>query len=235
MKDTEVLLEINSWFKASRATLYLVGSQSRSYLLNKVFANKEFDLATATKTATVVRVLYRHRVLPLSVNDFFGIVSFKYQGYLFEVSTFREDVYSPHDLEYVTRYPSKIKFISSIKQDALRRDFTVNALYLQLPTKRLHDSVKGKADLEKKIIRVIGDPELRFKEDPLRILRAVRLKYESGFKYHSATWKAMLKNVHLIRRLHPGVIRKELEKINSLEKSDDALHELKEMGFLPTR
>lgn len=236
MSKTEIiktLKEVSTWFSRTKHQVYVVGNQSRSFLMRGEFEDSDFDLATSASAKEVYKLLIKKRVLPMAINETFGLVSFKYNGLLFEVTSFREDIYSKEDLERTNRYPSRVNFGVSIKKDSERRDFTVNAIYLELPTFKVLDFHKGKADLKKGIIKTIGKAGLRFQEDPLRILRAVRLKHELGFKFDASTNLAVKKNMPLVRRLNPGVLRKEIQKLNALEQATEVHKELIKLGFQP--
>ena len=87
-------------------------------------------------------------------------------------------------------------------------------------------------DLKNKVIRVIGDPEIRFQEDPLRILRAIRLKYALGFKYHPATGRAITKLSGLVKKLSPAIIKKELQKMQELPGYSIIRSELSKLGLI---
>src|SRR5690606_4527437 len=102
-------------------------------------------------------------------------------GASFEVATFRAD--GPY---LDGRHPSTVSFTNA-REDALRRDFTVNALFYDPTFNKILDYVKGLKDLEARIIRAVGDPKLRFEEDKLRILRAVRFVSQLGFEIDPAT------------------------------------------------
>ena len=100
----------------------------------------------------------------------------KYKGIKFDITTLRkEDGYSDF------RHPNKIKFTNSLKEDVLRRDITINALYMDKDLNVI-DYVNGKEDINNKIIKMIGNPETRISEDPLRIIRILRFQLETNFK-----------------------------------------------------
>ena len=112
-----------------------------------------------------------------------------------EITTFRSDA----DYED-SRHPDKVSFTSSLKEDAARRDFTVNSLYMDAEG-NIIDPNNGKADIEAKIIRAVGDPEERFREDALRILRAVRFEAKTGFTIEPETSEAMKRCAPLLKKI----------------------------------
>jgi poly(A) polymerase len=117
------------------------------------------------------------------------------------VATFRSDqAYSDG------RHPDAVRFEKDPRQDAIRRDFTVNALFLDPETGEVLDYVGGRDDLSAGVIRAIGDPEARFHEDRLRLLRAVRFAARLGFRVEPVTWDA-------IRRLRRGILTVSPERI----------------------
>lgn len=132
---------------------------------------KDLDLATAAPPEIVERSFLR----TLAVGKSFGTIVVISNGHHFEVTTFRAD--GPY---LNGRHPSNVSF-SNIEEDARRRDFTVNALFYNPLTREILDFVNGRADLEKKILRTVGDARQRFEEDHLRMLRAVRFVAQLGF------------------------------------------------------
>src|SRR5580704_2847443 len=148
-------------------TAYLTGGCVRDLLLGNV--PKDFDVATSARPDELVRLFPGAG----QVGAHFGVVLVHEEGFQVEVATFRSD------LEYHDgRHPDGVHFETDPRQDALRRDFTINALLLDplngdTVSGEVLDFVNGRADLGLKLIRAIGDPERRFREDHLRPLRAV--------------------------------------------------------------
>ena len=129
------------------------------------------------------------------------------------------------------RYPDTIKFVSLVAYDAPRRDFTINAIYLNPKTAEHLDYHDGMSDIATKTLRVIGDPAIRFAEDPLRILRAIRLRHQLGLSYDPATKAAIVKQAGLVRALSTGVISKELTKLRAIPAFAKAQKELVAVGL----
>lgn len=175
---------------------YLVGGCVRDRLLG--LTPKDFDVSTDA-THEVLRGLFPNAQL---VGAHFGVVLVKAAPDVHvEVATFRkEGEYSDG------RRPDDVQFVADPRLDAQRRDFTINGLFEDVNTRQVHDFVNGQRDLSGKLIRAIGDPELRFKEDHLRMLRAVRFAARFGFELESQTLDA-------IRRFAPKIVRVSAERI----------------------
>ena len=177
------------------------GGCVRDRLLGKV--PKDVDIATDALPEAVQAIF--PRTVPVGVQ--FGVVRVLESGYEFEVATFRADS------AYVDgRHPESVRF-SSAEEDASRRDFTVNGLFLDPVTNRVLDFVGGQADLAAGVIRAIGDPKQRFAEDRLRLLRAVRFAATLEFEIDPATWTALKEVAGGILVVSPERIRDELLKI----------------------
>ena len=162
----------------------------------------DYDIATSARPETV-QSLFRRTV---AVGAHFGVISVLADGGEFQVATFRSDgVYADG------RHPESVHF-SSAEEDALRRDFTINGLFYDPVRAQLHDYVGGQKDLEAGILRAIGNPEARFGEDRLRMLRAVRFATVLGFEIEPATWAAVCKHAASIVEVSAERIREELLK-----------------------
>jgi poly(A) polymerase len=148
--------------------------------------------------------LFSHTV---AIGAKFGVVAVIMDGHPYEVATFRSD-----DIYEDGRHPSHVHF-SSAKEDVFRRDFTVNGLLMDPETNEIVDYVNGCADIEKKIIRTIGDPDSRFNEDFLRMLRAIRFAANLGFIIEPATQKAIERNAAKITHISAERVQEELGKI----------------------
>jgi poly(A) polymerase len=160
-------------------TAYLAGGCVRDRLLGR--EPKDYDIATDAPAPVVQRLF--PRTVPVGVQ--FGVVLVLHDGLPVEVATFRADaVY--HD----GRHPSSVRF-STPEEDARRRDFTINAMFLDPRTETIIDYVGGREDLRARLIRAVGDPRARFSEDRLRMLRAVRFAAQLGFAVDGATLAAI--------------------------------------------
>ncbi len=206
--------------RAERHQAFLVGGCVRDLLMGRT--PKDFDIATSARPEQVAR-LFR-KVIPVGVQ--FGVQIVLKGKHSYEVATFRTD------LPYKDgRHPEGVVF-STPKEDALRRDFTVNGLFFDPIEKKLIDYVGGRTDLEKKIIRAIGDPAKRFQEDRLRMLRAVRFSAALGFAIEGETFQAIQKAAKQITDVSQERIRDELVKLFTAPKPGAALALLDESGLL---
>jgi poly(A) polymerase len=142
---------------------YLAGGCVRDVLLNKT--PQDYDIATSAKPEDIQRIF--PRTIPVGAR--FGVVLVMMDGQVFEVATFRFD--GPY---LDGRRPSHVRY-GTLQEDILRRDFTINGMVYDPIEDRVIDLVGGGKDLERRCIRAIGDPHLRFEEDRLRMVRAIRL------------------------------------------------------------
>ena len=164
---------------------------------------KDFDVATDATPDVVQKIFLR----TYAVGAHFGVVVVVENGFNFEVATFRADgAYLDH------RHPVDVRF-SSPEEDAKRRDFTINGMFFDPEKNEVIDFVGGRADIEAKIVRAIGDPAARFSEDRLRMLRAVRFATVLDYKIDSGTWDALILNAEAINEISAERIREELLKI----------------------
>ncbi len=180
---------------------YWVGGCVRDRLLGQT--PQDYDIATAARPDQI-EALFRHTV---PVGRQFGVVLVVEAGHSFQVATFRAES------DYADgRRPGRVSF-SDAKTDALRRDFTVNGLFYDPVRHRLHDWVSGRADLRARLLRTIGDPEDRFAEDRLRLLRAVRFAAQLNFALEPATLRAVQILAASIQSVSAERIREELIKL----------------------
>ena len=181
---------------------YLVGGCVRDMLLHRV--PEDFDVATDAVPARVLELFPRGQL----VGAHFGVVLIVEGPAQVEVATFRRD----H--AYLDgRRPERVEFETAPRQDVLRRDFTINALLMDAESGEILDFVGGRADLERGLLRAIGDPDARFGEDHLRMLRAVRFAARFGFEIEPATFEAIEKLHALIVRVSSERVRDELIRI----------------------
>lgn len=156
-----------------------------------------------------------------------GTVGVKQGSRIVEVTTFRsEGEYTDH------RHPGAISFVGSLTTDLSRRDFTMNAIAIP-PDGIVTDPFGGLDDIKNKLVRCVGDPEQRFEEDALRMLRALRFSAKLGFEIESKTLTAIEKKAHLAAELAPERITQELEKL-LLTKRPGSVFSLLTMGLLDT-
>lgn len=185
---------------------------------------KDFDIATSATPAQV------RAAFPVTeaVGEAFGVVLVILEGAAYEVATFRQDgAYRDG------RRPERVNFASP-EEDAARRDFTVNGLFYDPDQDEVIDFVGGRADLEKKLLRAIGDPGQRFDEDKLRVLRCIRFACQLGFEIEPATWAAAKAMVPQMGLLAAERIAAELTKMLASPQPRRALELLDEAGLIGT-
>jgi tRNA nucleotidyltransferase/poly(A) polymerase len=179
----------------------LAGGCVRDHLLG--CEPKDYDVATSATPQQVIALFPG----ALTVGAHFGVVIVRQGGEQIEVATFRTDG-SYQD----GRHPESVTFSTS-EEDAQRRDFTVNGLFHDPISGDIIDFVGGQSDLEKSLLRAIGDPSKRFDEDKLRLLRAVRFATTLGFEIDPLTWQAVCEHAPAIQSVSAERIRDELIKI----------------------
>jgi len=208
--------------KALRAHGYqalFAGGCVRDMLLGR--PAKDYDVATDAEPADVIRLFKR----TLKVGAQFGVVIVLMDDQGIEVATFRSDA------GYVDgRRPVEVRFTTA-EQDALRRDFTVNGMFYDPVADQVIDYVGGQADLQRRVVRTIGDPADRFSEDYLRMLRAVRFSTQLGFSMDPATYSAICACAPKIVGISGERISMELEGILTCPGRAHGARALKETGL----
>jgi poly(A) polymerase len=202
MSSEKLARSIVARLRAAGHQAYLVGGCVRDLLLGR--EPKDFDVATDARPDRVSELFERSE----HVGAHFGVVLVREDTAQVEVATFRSDAsYSDG------RRPDAVHFESDPRQDAMRRDFTINALLLDPDTNQVLDFAGGRDDLRRRAIRAIGDPEERFQEDHLRLIRAVRFAARLGFEIEPATMAALQRLHGLIVNVSPERVRDELARI----------------------
>lgn len=200
---------------------YVVGGSVRDFLLGLEEKTKDHDLATSALPDEICEI-FPHSI---TVGKAFGVIKvpIPHSKACLEIATFRRDLdYRDH------RRPEKVEF-SSPEEDAKRRDFTINGMFYDLKTNRILDFVGGSADLERRLVRSIGDPQLRFNEDALRLLRAVRFATSlEGFSLEGETLAAVKVKSHWITRISGERVFEELNRMLCGPHPASALHLLME-------
>src|SRR2546430_3665697 len=180
---------------------YFAGGCVRDLLRGQ--APKDFDIATDARPEVVQKMFPR----TYAVGAHFGVIVVLENDFQFEVATFRSDG------AYLDgRHPVEVRFATA-EEDAARRDFTINGMFFDPEKDEVIDYVGGRQDLERRLIRAIGDPAQRFAEDRLRMLRAVRFATVLGFEIDPATWGAIVASAVSITQISAERIREELVKI----------------------
>ncbi len=201
--DSERLARsVASRLRAAGHHAYLVGGSVRDLLLG--VPPKDFDISTDARPERLLNLFPGSG----TVGAHFGVVLVRDGAAQVEVATFRSD------REYADgRRPTSVDFQIDPRADVLRRDFTINGLMMDLETGQVLDFVEGRRDLESRTLRAIGDPEARFAEDHLRLLRAVRFAARLGFQIDPETWRAIERHPASILTVAPERVRDELERI----------------------
>src|SRR5499427_6346014 len=180
---------------------YFVGGCVRDMVMK--IEPADYDIATSARPEQITRIFPRTETIGAQ----FGVVLVITRGHPFEVATFRSDE------AYIDgRHPSGVVFTDA-KQDVLRRDFTINGLLYDPLTNEVIDYVNGRADIDARIVRAIGDPRARFEEDKLRILRAIRFGARLGYTIEQETWNAVRAMAPKIHQVSLERIREELTRI----------------------
>jgi len=239
MRETEAEVNLSS-DKAQQATrvvetlrdrgysAYLAGGCVRDLLLEREPA--DYDVATSATPDEVMSLFPR----TYAVGAQFGVVLLPVRGdnvgpdgYSIEVATFRSDGrYSDG------RHPDRVQFSNDARLDVQRRDFTINGLLLDPVTREVLDFVGGRPDLERGVIRAIGDPHLRFFEDKLRLLRAVRFAARFGFGIEDGTLAAIRELAPKIHQVSQERIRDEILKMLTEGRARRAFELLDQTGLL---
>jgi poly(A) polymerase len=255
----ETILALARVFRAQRHELYMVGGCVRDLLMRRE-SPPDIDLTTDARPDEIKRLVAQTRPLNITtVGEAFGTVAVYYpreeeaapqedaiaqpalEPYfsslagnhppgvdVIEITTYRSDIYRPE-----SRKP-EVTFGDTLEGDLLRRDFTINAMARDPLTGEVFDPWGGRADLERQIIRAVGDDPLRrFDEDPLRMLRAVRFAAQLGFQIESATADAIREQAATLGKISHERIRDELVKALVSPRPDLALRLLVDLGLAP--
>lgn len=200
-------LELNLLFEKNNHSLFLVGGTVRDYLLGLPLT--DMDVVTEATPDEIKEFLPEANFVFAK----YGSVSYKdSDGVKFDITTLRKEN-SYED----SRHPGKIEFVKDLYVDVLRRDFTINGLYMDKDLKII-DYVKGQKDLKNHLLRVIGKPENRLKEDPLRIIRALRFAIDFDLTVEEELDKAIRANINLLENLNIEKIKQDIKKIRCSDK-----------------
>jgi len=184
---------------------YLVGGSVRDIYLGKI--PKDFDISTNARPSQVRRLFPRSAIIG---RRFRLVEVFFPGGKIIQISTLRS--LSEHDIDSPDAVLAPNNTFGTIEEDAQRRDLTINSLFFDIKDESVIDYVGGVNDLQKGLIRLIGNPERRLHTDPVRALRAIRHAVRSGFMIEEATWQAILKHCQKLSLCPPSRIRDEILK-----------------------
>lgn len=210
-------------FKEQNFEIYVVGGAVRDLLMGKV--PKDWDFTTNATPDEILKVLGAEAYYDNKFGTV-GIASKESELEPFEITTFRTEQ------EYKdARHPTNVKWGKSLGEDLKRRDFTINAMALD-SSFTIIDPYRGQKDVDKKIIRAVGQAHERFGEDALRMMRAVRIASELNFKIEEKTFEAIKDNLKLINKISRERIKDELMKILASDHPYEGVILLKESGLL---
>ena len=202
MTPRELAADICRKLHAAGFQAYLVGGCVRDLVLGR--DPQDYDVATDAHPARV------QELFPSSVDvgARFGVILVIADGAQVEVATFRSDVgYSDG------RHPDRVEYSTLPEEDVRRRDFTINGLMQEMETGQILDFVGGREDLQRRLVRAIGTPELRFREDRLRMVRAVRFAARFGYEIEPATFQAIVAAAPHITSVSAERLRDEITKL----------------------
>ena len=194
------------------------------YVRDMIMGFESHDIDIATDASPDLIESYFDKTIPIGKS--FGVVRVLMDGTEFEVATFRNDGQYKDG-----RRPDSVSF-SSMKEDAKRRDFTINGLFYDPIDDKIYDYVNGLKDIKKKIIRFIGNPEKRIQEDKLRILRALRFSIKFGFEIEKNTKKSILNHNSKILDISKERIQEEFLKMINIGQPRKMLNLLSKFKIL---
>lgn len=203
MKLSSNIRFILKHIKNSGYQAYIIGGAVRNYLLNCSYS--DIDIATDA-TPNEILCLFPNSNIKKKYIDI-GHIIIQIDNEIVEITTFREEQYI-----FGKRYPQSVKFINSLRLDVQRRDFTINAIAYDIDIGYI-DFLNGFEDLSNYTIRCIGNANIKFKEDPLRILRAIRLSIEYELNIEKNTFNEIINNIELINEISTVKLNQELKKI----------------------
>lgn len=210
--------------KNSGFEVYLVGGCVRDLLMNKI--PNDWDLTTNAKPEELQNIF-----LNSFYDNKYGTVGIPYEKgekkRVLEITTYRKEA-SYND----SRHPTSVEWGESIEDDLSRRDFTVNAIAFDFDTENFIDPFEGQEDIKNKVIRAVGNPDARFKEDALRLMRAIRFAAQLDFKIEEKTLNSIKSDALLIEKISGERIRDELFKILSSDRPYEGIMLLDEVGLL---
>lgn len=218
----QTAVEIVEILTANGFQALFAGGFVRNRLLHVSAADDDIDIATDATPGSIAKIFPR----VIGVGEHFGVMLVISNSISFEVATFRRDIGTKDG-----RHPESIAF-SDAQADAQRRDFTINGMFYDPLTDQIHDYVNGRQDIQNRIVRTIGDPVLRFQEDYLRLLRAIRFAARFDFSIDPQTWDAILKYAGEINTVSQERIFQELTKMITGPNPDNALGLLEVCGLL---
>ncbi len=216
----EVALNVLKQINNKGFDSYLVGGYPRDFYIGK--ESLDYDICTNAKPKEL-KEIFGESILP---SEQYGSVSLITHGIRFEITTFRKDI------KYINnRKPIEIEYINDLKDDLSRRDFTMNTMCIDVDG-NLIDILNGRADIDNKIIKTVGNAEKKIYEDSLRILRAIRFATILNFELDDELRKAIVKYKYLLKSLSYYRKKEELDKIFSSSNIKYGIKLIKELGLI---
>lgn len=226
----EKVKEIINKFQKNRFQVFIVGGGVRDLLMGKKVT--DWDFTTDAKPEEILKLFpegfYDNKfgTVGIPAKNTSEVGSDSSEVNVFEITTMRkEGVYQDF------RHPVEVSWTNNIEEDLARRDFTINAIAMHSDGK-LVDPFDGQTDINKKLIRAVGDPNKRFEEDALRLIRAIRIATQLGFEIEEETFKAIKQNAKLIKNIASERIRDELFKLLAAGHPETGVEKLREAGIL---
>ncbi len=217
--DNDALYVINK-LKAGGFTAYLVGGSVRDLLIKKV--PKDYDISTSAQPEEIKRLFQRQCLL---IGRRFRLAHIRFGHKVIEVATFRS---GENESDLIVQD----NIWGTPEEDVLRRDFTINGLFYDPTTHSVIDYVGGWNDIKKHVLRTIGDPEIRFKQDPVRMIRLLKFRARFGFEINPPCRKALLLCKEEIIKSSPARILEEIFRMLESGASTPFFHLMKEAGLL---
>lgn len=219
-KNVQLLFSI---FQKKKKDLFIVGGAVRNTFANLPIT--DIDFCTSAKPDTIIKILKDNNIDYMDTGKKFGTITALINNISFEITTLREDIYKK------TRFPI-VKFIKNLKQDAFRRDFTMNAIYID-KNANIYDRFNGIGDIKNKIVRFIGNPENSITKDPLRILRYFRFCAEYFYEnFDKKSLKTCLENFNKTFVLSKKKFNLEYQKILNAKGAKIILDKWEKFGIL---
>ena len=223
--EAREIVRLGEIFKRHGKLLYLVGGSVRDLLLGR--QSKDLDLTTDAVPAEVKQIALESKPDSIyTVGERFGTIGLVFDGWRVEITTFRAEQYEP-----LSRKPA-VSFGTTLEGDLSRRDFTINAMAQDVITGEIVDPHGGIADLRARIIRAVGTPEERFAEDPLRLLRAVRLAVELRFRLDAKTAEGIRATAHTLASISRERVAEEMNRILTSPQPGRGVRLLCDLGLM---
>jgi tRNA nucleotidyltransferase (CCA-adding enzyme) len=199
--DIKRIYEVITIIKKAKYKAYLVGGSSRDFLYARNFT--DVDIATNAPLDYISKTFN-------VINDqgkSMGSLKINYKNVVMELTRFRKEEYNEK-----SSFPKVVEYLKDAEDDAIRRDFTINSIYLDVTTNEIVDPYDGIKDLFSYKVKFIGNPKERIKEDPTRIIRGIRLAYKMNFSIDEETNSAFMDCINELDRISSSKLNKEIEK-----------------------